>query len=402
MLPGKEQRQPTECRYGVLFLMALYALMSIFEVYINGVLGMISRYYILALIVILIMTMRRAVIVFPQVILALWYIYYILSSFWTSTSGMSQMSMYFMTVSSMTVLAIVMMAIKLKKDDVGEILYFYQLASLLLGILGVFFSRQYGFGTRSSLVLFGIMPDSNNLVAMYGVASAIGMCDLFNSRKHILADVLSILINYYDIVMTGSRSGLVLIALQLAIVLFLSEEKKSPKQNAIKWLIVLIAVLLAVAVLSSIVPEEILDRILGRGNLKFTDGTGREERWHYGLELWLNKGFLFGCGWGYYECHNTFITMLVDVGLIGTTLFMILLIWTAAKGLMQRNVMALMLLVTGVVPGFFIGAQNKRFFWNGIIFSIILVLSERWLHDEFGAEDITLDNSVDQKTETTI
>ena len=65
--------------------------------------------------------------------------------------------------------------------------------------------------------------------------------------------------------------------------------------------------------------------------------------------------------------------MLCDVGLVGTSFFLCVLGIIGYKSIKSKNVLAIALLVTGFVPSFFIGAINKRFFWNAIIISMMVL-----------------------------
>lgn len=350
-----------------------YMILSVFEGYISSAVGAISRYYIFAVIFILLFQRKNLSIVWSQVGIILWYILYLASSLWAPASAAQQMNLYFMTVTSMSIFAIIMIGGGFKKNELYSLLFVYQISSIVLGILGLFYSQDMGMGTRRVLMLFGNQIDPNNLVALYAVGTGLSACDLAYKRKHVLISAMGLVANAYCILMSGSRSGIVILAVQVLIVCFLQGEHQNIKTRIYKITGLLILFFVVAYFAFQFIPKAVLDRILGRGNLEFLDGTGRETRWKQAIELWLNEGFLFGCGWGTFEAHNTFFTMLVDVGLVGTLIFLSVLGYIGIKGLLQRNPTAIMVLLTGIIPGFFIGAQNKRFFWNGIIFAAMLV-----------------------------
>ena len=99
--------------------------------------------------------------------------------------------------------------------------------------LGVFFSVESGAGTRKTLVLFGNTLDPNNLVALYGIGSGLALYSLMFHKGYKVFHLLCVAVNAYCILLSGSRSGIVLLAAQLAIVCLFGEktESKSIKQR---------------------------------------------------------------------------------------------------------------------------------------------------------------------------
>ena len=233
----------------------------------------------------------------------------------------NQMSLYFMSVTSMVLLFIASVGQEFTSDEMKSILLVYQICSVALGVLGVFFSVESGAGTRKTLVLFGNTLDPNNLVALYGIGSGLALYSLMFHKGYKVFHLLCVAMNAYCILLSGSRSGIVLLFGQLAMVCLLGERTESKSDKVKRFVGVVCLVLAVVALGIQFVPEDIINRALGLGDLSFFDGTGREDRWQHAIDLWLNNGFLFGCGWGAYEAHGTFFTMLVDIGLIGVVLF---------------------------------------------------------------------------------
>lgn len=356
-------------------MLVLYGYMglSIFEGYVNAALGPISRYYIFGLILLLLFSGKKLAIRWPQVILIIWYLLYLASALWAPPEAASQMSLYFMSVTSMVILYVVFVGQEFTSYEVKSILLVYQVCSVALGVLGVFFSAESGAGTRKTLVLFGNTLDPNNLVALYGIGSGLALYSLIFRKEYKIFNLFCVAVNAYCILLSGSRSGIVLLSAQLAMVCLLGERTESKSDKAKRILGVVCLLLVVVGLAFQFVPEEILNRSLGLGNLSFFDGTGREDRWQNAIELWLSDGFLFGCGWGAYEAHGTFFTMLVDVGLIGAILFASLLYGIFVNAIKKSMILPIMILVTGMLPSFFIGAQNRRFFWNALILSTLLI-----------------------------
>ena len=91
---------------------------------------------------------------------------------------------------------------------------------------------------------------------------------------------------------------------------------------------------------------------------------------------------IVGGGWGGYKLagfgsssaiHNTFLTSLCDCGIIGTILLLAPIGGLMFEAVKRKNNFVLFLLICGLVPSFFIDAINKRFFWNAIVISIMLI-----------------------------
>ena len=146
-----------------------------------------------------------------------------------------------------------------------------------------------------------------------------------------------------------------------------------------KILLIVLIIVIAVALVQHFLPQTNIDRLLNWN--EYESGSGRDIRWERAIQLFMQRP-LFGWGWGGYNTgvgaiHNTFLTSLCDIGVIGTLLFVIPIFMVAIEALRQRNVLSFLILVTGVLPAFVLDAINKRFFWNAIVFSIMIILYNR-------------------------
>ena len=207
-------------------MIVLYGYMglSIFEGYISAALGPVSRYYIFALIILLLFSGKKLTVQWPQVVLILWYLLYLCSALWAPPEAAGQMTLYFMSVTSMVILYVVFVGQEFTSKEIGNILLVYQICSVTLGVLGIFFSVESSAGTRKTLVLFGNTLDPNNLVALYGIGSGLALYSLMFRKEYKLFNLLCVAVNAYCILLSGSRSGIVLLAAQLTIVCLLGEK----------------------------------------------------------------------------------------------------------------------------------------------------------------------------------
>ena len=125
-------------------------------------------------------------------------------------------------------------------------------------------------------------------------------------------------------------------------------------------------------IIVSFISVDTIDRLFGKGDLAFTDSTGRDFLWTKALNLFYQSPLL-GNGWGAAPAHNTFLTFLVDVGIIGTGLILIYLFRIFIRIIKYKDMGALAIFIPGIIQSFFIDAQNKRFFWNIIILSTLII-----------------------------
>ncbi|MGG6491855.1 UNVERIFIED_CONTAM: O-antigen ligase family protein [Bacteroidetes bacterium 56_B9] len=359
------------------FLFGGYWLFSFFEGYISGSFGSISKYYIFVLILYLLYKSKKLVITKQHGIIALWAVYYFATLLWTPHFDLAMT--YFNSVMGMTVLLLLILGTRFEKKFVEWTLKCVTICSFLLGLLGIFFSKDYlgRISSRRVLTLFGTQLDPNNLVALYAYGLCLGLyylvfTDISFKRK--MFYILGVSITAFDILMTGSRSGIIVIAAALFIVITKKKEGESQLITFAKRAAFIIGLIILMRVLLSLLPADILLRITGGDkNLSFMDSTGRTERWQQGLRYWWNTNPIFGCGWGAFECHGTFFTLLVDTGLIGITLFVGNLIYITYQCIKRKKYQGLMIEISGLIPAFLIGAQNRRFFWNAIILPVMIL-----------------------------
>lgn len=353
---------------------SLFAFFSAYEGYLPSGIGGLTRYIIIFWVIYMALILKRKMlkVTYPQFAMLIWLFYYLCSIGWSKNVG--QAKVYIFTISLMVVVYIMTQYFSYTGDMIKTILVIYKYVSCSLALLSVFFYTYIGAGTRRVLYIFDMYMDPNNQVAILSIGS--GLCLLgILSGSYIkrLIDLSGYLVSVYSIFQCGSRSGIVILAIQIIIVmLFWHPQNNNIFKEIIKWIIIVFSGIIAIYFLSQYISGDVIDRLFGRGNLKFTDGTEREERWDVGIKYFLSSP-VFGNGWGSFECHNTFLTMLVDVGIFGNAFFYYIIIRTFCKAINGRDIYVLMILLSGLVPSFFIGAQNKRFFWSAIILASIIV-----------------------------
>lgn len=358
-----------------------YWLLSFFEGFISGAIGAVSKYYLILLIVYLLFSAKKLVVNWKQITILVWTVYYSISLLWSPHP--EQGGLYVNSVISMCALLILFIGIPFTERFVQSNLKWVALSSFFLGVLGLFFSRPYlgHINSRMVLSLFGVQIDPNNMVGLYAYGVALGLYYIFNPRigKHIrLYYGIGTLINTYDIFMTGSRSGIIVLVVLYAVVFFFRFEEETKTLRLFKRIVLIALAALAAYIVIRYMPRDALLRITGQdANLSFSDSTGRMERWQMGLKIWWETNPVFGCGWGAFECHGTFFTFLVDTGIIGIMLLGSTIASIAVDCIRKRKLDGMLVFVAGIIPSFFIGAQNKRLFWNALIVPIMILNTKK-------------------------
>lgn len=353
-------------------MLAIYIFLSIYELWVGAIIGPVSRFYIIIYLCYLLVKMRslKVDVIFASMLA--WVVYSFMSTIWSQDIEEASISIY--TMALMALLTLLLGQYRLSSKQIIRILDVYLLVSASLVILGLFFSRPISENneTRNVVYLFGLAPDPNNLLTLYSICFSISTYYAFFLKRVKIVNYVLALLSVYVIFNTGSRSGII-IFLFLVLILFWYEQKDKSLHDKVKIAIVVILILFAIYMLMPVfLSDSVYDRIMGKGELAFMDSTGREDRWSTALNEWLNSNILFGLGLGSVPAHSTFVTMLVALGVVGYTFFLFFLFGAVIKIIRQGNILALLLFVSPMLQSFFIDAQNKRFFWNGIIFPYLL------------------------------
>lgn len=354
-----------------LTIIFIYLFLSIYETYILELVGHITRPYLILFVVFLFFNIRRTIFKVDQLLLMIWLLFYCLSLLWTPNIG--QASLYVGTIIIMTTISILCGSCYFSKDLVRHVVELYKWCSVSLATLGLFFSEPISVHNtvRMALTIGGVQADPNNLVALYTIGSGLTLFSLKKGGRHVLINLIGLLICVYSILITGSRSGILILGVQFLIWFFYANKEA---RVVVKIIVSAIIVAIAGYIMFTYVNVETLERILGTGDLAFTDSTGRDDYWRTALNLFKASPIL-GHGWGAYPAHNTFLTILVDIGIVGLGLLLVYMARLFLRIIKCKNDMALVIFCSGVMQSFLLDAQNKRFFWNIIILSVLIINS---------------------------
>ena len=232
---------------------------------------------------------------------------------------------------------------------------------------------------RMTLNVEGGRLDQNYLASLMLMSFGIVFYNLCNTKQKKLYKIISIIfcvaIAYYTL-LTGSRSGL--IALALIVFFSINTSWKNRLSIGIPIIVLLIVI---VPIVLQYMPEDLLERF------SFSNFTGQEEDsgsrlviWRHALSSLQGIELLFGYGTGASQTvignvlgngmnmaiHNHYIAMLVEFGLIGFFLINIPIfkmhreLWKKDKGLAVAFVGILLM-------AFFLDVVTTKFFWSTMI-----------------------------------
>lgn len=369
----------------VCIIFSFYIFLSFFEVYIQQFLGPINRFYMLLMAgILLIISGFSLNLNVYNISILLWFIFKCLSVVWSNGSNSDEVSSHMASQIGIVLMTAVLSGINYDKRVISWCIKSLLLFSFLYGFLSLFFARAYHgtFTGRQVLTLFGAQNDPNNNAAFLVFAASIALYSIVFEHRCLILNTCIILINTYAIFLTGSRAGFLSIAFVVGVVILtypFCQKKDKGKGNALLSVMFIIIVGLILVYLSrDYLPTNIRDRLLAFD--EYEEGSGRTAKWENALKVFLDSP-LFGKGWGGYVLdgynkggvHNTFLTNLCDTGIIGTILLIIPIICIVIQSIKKREALALIILIDGIFFSLTLDAINKRFFWNAIYVSIMML-----------------------------
>ena len=367
-----------------IFLFCFYIFLSFFETYLTPFFGNGTKFYLLMVLALFMYSARFRLKInsFWMFYLA-WFFFKFVSIAWSSMSN-NDFKTHLLSQIGMVLFVIVMVGGDQSRELIHAILQTNLWISFLFGVLSIFFRGSFiseEFVSRQVLTLFGQQNDPNNCAAFLLVGITLGLYSATIERKKLMVNGLIVAINIYALLLTSSRAGFLTLGAIIVCIVFLPQpnQELELKKAIQKILLIVLIIVIAVALVQRFLPQTNIDRLLNWN--EYESGSGRDIRWERAIQLFMQRP-LFGWGWGGYNTgvgaiHNTFLTSLCDVGVIGTLFFVIPIFMVAIEALRQRNVLSFLILVTGVLPAFVLDAINKRFFWNAIVFSIMIILYNR-------------------------
>lgn len=361
-------------------LCGFYFFLSFFEAYTSVFTGPITRYLIFIISFMFLYSyhgrIRKSIYVF---FILLWFLFKLLSIIWSNQSNDDVSRTLLSQIG--VVLLFVSLCSQLQSRKL--LVLFIQVnywCSLLFGVLTLLFHKSYisdVYASRQVLTLFGTQNDPNNCAVFLCIGISIAVYSLVTEKRMKILSIAVVLINSYGVLLSGSRMGFVLLGVIASTVVLIPNTKDKFIIKTFIYKLFIISLVFAIGrwIINRYLPVASLERMLAFE--EYSDGSGRMLKWSLAIEGFKERP-VFGWGWGGYDfvgsvIHNTYLTMLCDVGLVGFLLFIIPLIQLAFYLLKNKCQLGILLLVNGLVSGFFLDAINKRFFWNTILIAVLLV-----------------------------
>lgn len=383
MLTEKNQKEKT----GILLCIVLsfYIFLSYFEIYLQQFLGPINRFYMLAMAGGLLMAYGfQLKLNAYNILITIWFGFKCLSILWSNGSNSQEATGHLASQIGIVIMTAVLSGIDYNKKVLSWCIRSLTLFSFLYGILSILFSKPYLriFTGRQVLSLFGVQNDPNNCAAFLIFAVSIALYSIVFEGRYILFNTVIILVGSYAIFLTGSRAGFLSIVLAVGVIILLIPfRRKEAGKKDYTLLSILIIILLGLVLVyfsRDLLPSNIRDRLLAFD--EYEEGSGRASKWENAMKLFLESP-VFGKGWGGYvlegvnegTVHNTFITSLCDIGVVGTTLLVLPILLIVIQAIRKKELLAIVILADGVFFSLSLDAINKRFFWNAIYIAIMLL-----------------------------
>lgn len=370
-------------------LFCVYIFLSFFETYLTPFFGNGTKFYLLAVLFIFLYQVRFRVKVNPiWTLYFAWFVFKFLSVTWSNMSN-SDFQTHFLSQIGMLLFVVVMLGREQDKRLLYAILQTNLWVSFVFGMLSIFFRGAFldeVFVARQVLTLFGQQNDPNNCAAFLLIGITLALYSATVERKKIILNGIIVAVNTYALLLTSSRTGfLTLGAIIFSLIVIPQSGKQMDIKGTVSKILIVILVLAAtVLVVKKYLPQVNLDRLLIWSG--YEGGSGRDIRWDRAMSLFLERP-LFGWGWGGYSTgvgaiHNTYLTSLCDVGIVGTVLLIAPIIVLWIESIKYKNSLAFLLLITGILPSIVLDAINKRFYWNAIVFSAMLLSYQKSTLDQ--------------------
>ena len=378
--PNIEKNKSTP--YLLVVLSVVYIFFSYFEIYLPGIIGSSTKYLIFMLAIMFLYYFKWKIrLTTYTLFISLWLLFKIISISWSNFSN-TDVSRLFISQIGMVFFLCAMCAEVRDKLLLKSLVISNYMFSFLFGILTLFFHKSYVsevFVARQVLTLFGQQNDPNNCTVFLSVGIAIASYSLVAETKKKFLNILVILVNSCGIILSASRTGFLLLAAIAFVLVFLPNKYQKIEFSTFikKIIVVTIVLLISIYIIKKFVPADSLNRIIAFD--EYSGGSGRSEKWSEAMELIMQRP-LFGWGWGGYFVgygivHNTYLTMLCDIGIFGFMLFMIPICKLGINLIKNKYILALLILITGIFPAISIDSINKRYFWNAIIIGVLMLES---------------------------
>lgn len=389
MMNNKLQQYKAQEKFRVIdYLLALYFAICPMEFALNKIIyGSSSVKYIGFVIVVVILVncyKNRTPIKINliSIYLILWLLINIVSVLWSTGGDYS--FIYLSSYINITIFFISLTLVQYNKQQIKLFIDSVLLGTSFTSVLMLSkLSLYHGKGIRYSLNLFNTELDPNNIAAFLAFGVIIALYYAYSSKKNSIIFIIITLLNFIALSITGSRGGFVTIIVSVLFLLIFKLKKKSAFIKKVSFILYSVSIFsIILIVFNYFVPFDIIARLTEINS--FEGGSERALIWEYGFKL-IKERPLLGYGIGsfpeaahyffgdYKGMHNTYLMLIFDVGFIGFSFFLSFIYKILRISFKKENELAVLLLISAIIPAFFLDVLVKRFFWNGIIIAYMLI-----------------------------
>lgn len=348
--------------------LCLYFAITIFEPFLNGIIGSVTKYYIFVVMLLLLGSRRKLRFMRLQMVYVIWLLYKVFSLLWSK--DYSTFHVHIVSQVGNVIFLFILLGVDIDEKTLISIKWTYWVASAIMGFLSLFFTTAFKIyeENRQTLTILGVTTDPNDLAAFIMIGICISLNNLFFQKELRLLSSVILLVNIFACFKTGSRAGLVTVITLAIFCIVYAQKDAKPSAKLRNIVLFLIAIYAVYYIVVNYLPISITQRLFDFQS--YAGGSRRDIIWSNAWNMYTKDllSVFFGIGWGTVSgVHNTFLAMLCNVGLFFTLLFMLPIFKRLLWAIKRHAFFPALILIGEFVPSFFIEAINKRFFWNAII-----------------------------------
>lgn len=308
-------------------------------------------------------------------VLGFWVLWNCFTYLWTRNPAIG--GYYIQAIGNMLILVYIVSKLNWTQKELDLVQNAYIFGAVIFSLLMITNGDLYhGTGIRYTLYIGGHEIDPNNISGLL-LPACIFCLQRILDKYHALFFGFCMVVIVFACVLGASRGGLLGIIVGFSVYYIVYVFSKGERKKARNTSLSVFVLLLGYWIIVNNADPVLLDR-LNLANLTADQGSGRTELWKTGLQLFLQKP-IWGWGIGSYGLmtgsgmHNQYLIALMESGLIGFVLFMTAL-WLYIKRLYNhKSALGLALIFGAMVIIFFVDAYQKKYFWNCILFSEIIL-----------------------------
>lgn len=381
----KFQLDHWDIRIEIVLLAIYFALIPLENVLAASIGGSVNKYLgILAMGIIIFKHLRNGKISIRNYIPIICFFAFALMSFlWSIGADNSYLSI----LINMTFCTLVFIQVPLRKSEENLIFYSIVIAGVVLALMMLTGSRATAINTmsggRMTLVFGGLMIDNNNLAVSISICAMVAFYLFYKSSIPFMKAVwiISFFLITIAIFYTGSRGGLLAEIVGLALYIWKAGDGVKFRTIFLGALaIILFGIIMQYFLAGGLASRFSIADVIASG------GTGRTRIWGDALRSYWNDSIfrqLFGYGfgtfgktqgmfWGHYTAsHNDFVGILIELGVVGGILFILIWINLFKLCITEKNWIALSLLAVVFAGSLSIEMLIKKMLWLVWYFALV-------------------------------